>query len=99
MLQTSSTFWKLIEERVAKQRAIDVSSVHSPGLSLNGPPPTMSFIGLNDPGGFEFERRADSVSYRQSQQAATISLNLLHRIIGALYDRSFRRPSSSTFAK
>ena len=35
----------------ARQSAIDVSSVHSPAFSRKGPPPTMSSIGLKEPGG------------------------------------------------
>jgi len=34
----------------ARHRVIAVSSVHSPGLSLNAPPPTMSSIGMKLPG-------------------------------------------------
>ena len=35
----------------ARQSAIDVSSVHAPAGSANGPPPTMSVTGANVPGG------------------------------------------------
>src|SRR5258708_20265864 len=34
----------------AKQRAIEVSSVHSPGARSNGPPPAISSILLKEPG-------------------------------------------------
>src|SRR5205823_6859046 len=34
----------------ARQRAIEVSSVHSPASRWKGPPPNMSSIFLNDPG-------------------------------------------------
>ena len=35
---------------MARHSAIDVSSVHWPARSPNGPPPTMSSIGSNEPG-------------------------------------------------
>src|SRR3990172_8784175 len=35
----------------ARQRAMDVSSVHSPGRRAEGPPPTMSSMGSKEPGG------------------------------------------------
>src|SRR5207245_10172219 len=39
-----------LDETLARQRAIDVSSVHAPAGRLNGPPPTMSAMGASVPG-------------------------------------------------
>src|SRR5574341_1145404 len=35
----------------ARHRAMEVSSVHSPGRRPKGPPPTMSSMGSKEPGG------------------------------------------------
>jgi hypothetical protein len=51
---------------------MDVSSVHSPGSSLNGPPPMMSSIGANKPGR-ELERGSQCITDRQAEQRAAES--------------------------
>ena len=63
---------------------MDVSSVHCPGSSLNGPPPTMSSIGSNVPGGLELQRGAQGIAHRQSDQTppeAILGCYLTHWLV------------------
>jgi hypothetical protein len=57
---------------------MDVSSVHWPGSSLNGPPSAMPTIGLNEPGGLNSKHRTDRVSYRKSQHTTAESIDSIY---------------------
>jgi hypothetical protein len=53
----------------ARQRAIDVSSVHSSGVRRNGPPPIMSVTWVERAGRLESERRAKRIADGEARSA------------------------------